>query len=65
MQDFAVYLIVLGAAAYLARAWWAASRGQGGCGGCASGCGKKDAAKPAQDGLIQISLGIGKSTRIG
>lgn len=62
MQDFIVFLIVGGAAAYLGRHWWKTAR-TGSCGGCSGACGKP-AAKPAQQQLVQIDLN-GSSFRKG
>lgn len=57
MQDILVYFIVAGAAFYVARSWYLASKGEGGCGGCKSGgCASKTTEK--QDApLVQIDLG--------
>ncbi|HEX8464033.1 MAG TPA: FeoB-associated Cys-rich membrane protein [Abditibacterium sp.] len=53
-QDFAVYLIVAGAAAYLVRHWVLTTKGDKSCGGC-GGC--SSAPKKAEPKLVQIDLG--------
>ena len=55
MQDIIVYLSVAGAAFYLGRSWFLASKGEGGCGSC-GGCSSKKAEAPAPQ-LVQIDLG--------
>jgi hypothetical protein len=58
MQEFFVYLIVLGAVAYLARMLWSAARGKAGCSSCSSGgCGAKQPNTSAKPQLVQIDLG--------
>ncbi len=60
-QDFAVYLIVGGAALYLVRLLWSATRGSSGCGGCGK-CAASKAPQGAQSTLqpagelIQIEM---------
>lgn len=57
MQDIIVYVIVAGAAFYMGRSWYLASKGQGGCSGCKSGgCASKTTKKEAAP-LVQIDLG--------
>ena len=61
MQDIIVYIIVAGAAFYVARSWFLSSReGGGGCGGCPRG-GCSTQAPKAEKPLIQIDIGgLGK-----
>ena len=56
MQEFLVYIIVLGAAAYLARVVWSALSGEKACGGCGSSCGAKKENTPPATQLVQIDL---------
>lgn len=62
MQDFVVYIIVLGAAAYLARMLWNAAAGKkSGCNSCGSSCAANkpnsgQASTPAPIQLVQIDL---------
>jgi hypothetical protein len=58
MQDFAVFVIVGCAAAYMGRSWWLTAQGKKGCGGC-NACPSSAAAKkqaPAGPQLMQIDL---------
>jgi hypothetical protein len=73
MQDFLVYIIVLGAAAYLARMLWSAASGQkSGCNSCGSSCAankpssdkqSNQQSTPAPAQLVQIDLGKLNSKR--
>ena len=57
MQDFIVFLLVGGAAAYLGRHLWRTTSGQKGCGSCGGGSGCVSKTKAAEPQLVQIDLG--------
>lgn len=57
MQDFLVYVIVLGAVVYLARALWGAAVGnKSGCNSCGTSCAANKPSTPKATPLIQIDL---------